>query len=430
MSFSELENNMVKEEKRSILGGIGASRVDQLGPSDSELPSDGGGFGITGFGQGPFVSGSANNFAELGSYGKYTYNSGSYNSGSNTGGSYMPTNNNGWGTTSLGWTTNDPDSISRYFDFFYLNNASPSGDQISVFIGNELSAAGRQQNSLSLYGTVELKNVNVVNNYIGPSTIGQGLANGIINNNGYLDIVPNYGSTASGDTPKYNKPVPAVLTNFTKQQLEIGFNNVKFLDITRPAIADWDPDTKKYNYSNMFQSDMKLNVDGAATIALYEKLSLSVYDYDSNKGQNATIGFGHLLHKGAIKVGDLQSITFDQAVSFFASDIIETERGLNQKIENMNLTGAFNRNQYFALVDMMYNAGLGSEKNPSITSQVLTAMKTQGVKAANDVCIKFYTNETGGEQDRKYFEAQAFINGKTLTPEQAKAELVALGLKK
>lgn len=43
---------------------------------------------------------------------------------------------------------------------------------------------------------------------------------------------------------------------------------------------------------------------------------------------------------------------------------------------------------------------------------------------------KVYTNETGGEQDRKYFEAQAFINGRTLTPEQANAELIALGIKK
>lgn len=129
-------------------------------------------------------------------------------------------------------------------------------------------------------------------------------------------------------------------------------------------------------------------------------------------------------------MGDLQSITFKQAVKYLSRDILEAERSLNQKIENMELTGKFDRNQYFALFDMAYNAGIGNEDNKIITYQVLTAMKTQGVKAANDVCIKFYTNETGGEQERKCFEAQAFINGKTLTPEQAKAELIALGLKK
>jgi len=138
----------------------------------------------------------------------------------------------------------------------------------------------------------------------------------------------------------------------------------------------------------------------------------------------------HVLHKGAIQVGDLQSITFDQAIKFLANDVLEAERSLNQRIENMRLTGRFGTSQYFALVDMTFNAGLGNDDNKTITYQVLTAMKTQGVKAANDICIKFYTNETAGEQDRKYFEAQAFIYGRSITPEQAKAELIALGIKK
>lgn len=75
-------------------------------------------------------------------------------------------------------------------------------------------------------------------------------------------------------------------------------------------------------------------------------------------------------------------------------------------------------------------AGIGNDDNKTITYQVLTAMKFGGVSAANDVCIKFYTNETGGEQDMKYFVAQAFIAGRSLTPEQANAELIALGIKK
>lgn len=428
--FGEIDGIIDIEERKSILGGA-TNKMDQAGPTndqDFEYSSGGGIFGVTGFGQGPFVSGSANNFAELGTYGKYTYNSDSYSSGSygGGGGSSNYSYNSGWTASSAGWATNDPDSISRYFDFFYLNNSCPSADQINSFVYNELSVAGRQQNSISLYGTVELQNVNVVNNYIGPSTIQQGLMQG----GGYLEVAPSYGNTTSADTPKYSTPTPAVLTSFTKEQLVQGFNTVKFSDIARPAIADWDPNTKKYNYSNMFQSDMKLNADGAAAIALYEKLSLSIYDYDSNKGQNATIGFGHLLHKGAIKVGDVESITFDQAVSFFASDIIETERGLNQKIENMNLTGMFNRNQYFALVDMAYNAGVGSETNKTIVHNVLVAMQSGGVSAANKIMENSYLNKNdGGLQDRRYFEAQAFINGRLINPEQAKDELTKLKLK-
>lgn len=437
--FSELENNMGNEEKKSILGGVGATnKMDQAGPDNDEdfVSGGGGGFGLTGFGQGPFISGSANNSAELGSYGKYTYNSGFYNFGSygggssNSGSSSSSNYNSGWGTSSFGFSTNDPESISRYFDFFYLNNAAPSGDQISLFVSNELSVAGRQQNNLSLYGTIELKNVNVVNNYIAPNAIGQGLGSGVLNNNGFLEVDPYYNSNTSVYTVQQGKPVPAKLTNFTKEQLVKGFDNIKFTEISRPDIVDWDPSTKSFNYKNMFQSNMKLNVDGAAAIALYENLSLSIYDYDSNKGQNATIGFGHLLHKGAIREGDLQSITFDQAVSFFASDIIEIERGLNQKIENMDLTGVFNRNQYFALVDMAYNAGIGSEKDKTIAHNVLVAMQSGGISAANKIMENSYlNNKDGGLQDRRYFQAQAFVNGRSITPEQANEELIKLKLK-
>lgn len=344
----------------------------------------------------------------------------------------------GWVPSSNGIKTTNPNSISRFLEFITSNNLKntpATNGQIATFIMNEGTLLGQQENNIQLHGTV-LNNVNVTNSYKGPSTI----APGISYNNGVLDINSSAygGGTAAGGilagstyvTSASSSPTFAKLTNFNSNDIYDGFSKINFSQSLRQSIISIDPTTGQLNYNKTFQPVMKLNTDGAVSIATYENLSLTVYDKDSNNGQNATIGFGHLLHKGAITVGDLQSISFDQAIKYLASDILEAERALNQKIENMGLTGRFSTSQYFALVDMAYNAGPGSVNNPTITHQVLTAMKSGGVLAANDLCIKFYTNETAGEQDRKYFEAQAFIKGRTLTPEQAKAELVALGLKK
>ena len=102
----------------------------------------------------------------------------------------------------------------------------------------------------------------------------------------------------------------------------------------------------------------KLNSTGATAIALYENLSLSLYDKDGSVSGNATIGFGHVLHSGEIKSTDGKNITFDQSISYFAQDIINAENTLNQKIENRGQTGSFTRDQYFALADMMFNGGI------------------------------------------------------------------------
>ncbi|MFH6935158.1 hypothetical protein [Flavobacterium sp. FlaQc-30] len=177
VNFSELENNMKREERRNILGG-GANKLDQLGPSDDtdfDYSSGGSGFGMTGFGQGPFVSGSANNFSQLGSYGSSSYNNSSYTGGSYGGGSYGGSSsgsnyNAGWSFTNNGLTTNDPYAIDRYLTFAFKNNGMLSGDQALTFILNETTLAGQQQNNIQLYGTI-LDNVNVQNNYKGPSTI-------------------------------------------------------------------------------------------------------------------------------------------------------------------------------------------------------------------------------------------------------------------
>ncbi len=114
---------------------------------------------------------------------------------------------------------------------------------------------------------------------------------------------------------------------------------------------------------------------------------------------------------------------------FLAIDLVNTQNSLNQKIENMDLGNKITRNQYFALADMAFNAGTDKY---SIVTSVLNALKTGDVETANNTIKNAYLNADPkkGLMERRYFEAQAFINGRLLTPEQANKELIELGLKK
>lgn len=58
-------------------------------------------------------------------------------------------------------------------------------------------------------------------------------------------------------------------------------------------------------------------------------------------------------------------------------------------------------------------------------------MKSGGIDMANKIISDSYINQNnGGLTDRRYFEAQAFVNGRSITPEQAGQELRQLGFKK
>lgn len=440
IKFSDITGMLEPDEAKEILGGGPIRHIhDQEAPGEADNIGGNSGFGLTGFGQGGFVSGSANNFAQLGSYGNSSYNNGSYGSGTNNGGSsnggtspissIFNNNNNtsAWSSNAFGISTTSQSEISRFLNFVSANNAT--NNNINTFLNNELTASGRALNDAT-YGAIMLNEVTVINKYKGSSNY---ISDGLTYNEGILEMTNSYyngGSTFNGvDSSSNNVPgIRAILTPFTKEQVVNGFSKINFSNMGLKSISDFDPIKKAY--LGTFEPVMKLNAEGAISIALYEQLSLSVYDKDSNSGQNTTIGFGHLIHKGAINSSDPKSITFDQAISYLASDIVATQNVLNQKIENLDLTGKFNRNQYFALVDMAYNGGNSDE---SILTKVLNAMKSGGVEAANNTIKDAYLNagpNSGGLMDRRYFEAQAFIYGKTLTPAQSLEELINLGLKK
>ncbi|UWY26419.1 glycoside hydrolase family protein [Flavobacterium sp. TR2] len=438
IKFSDIKGMLKRDGMREIIGGSGSSTGSGSNlygggggtPALSSNPfnssfsgSNYGGFGgSNASGGGVYGSGSITGSGES-SYPGSLYYSGStgINNLNSSTSSYNYSGTGGWVFNSDGSrTTNDPTAISRYLGFLSANNGNVTSNQMYDFLNREVSAGGREINNSNLPGIV-LNEVPVVNNYKGPSTIPQG----VVYDNGILHINP----TNSGQGGATNG-TRAVITPFTKQQVTDGLNKIKFSEMMHKVITDYDPLKKDYNYSVTFQPDMKLNSEGAYMIALYEKLSLTTYDKDGNYAKHATVGFGHKLHDGAIKSTDVKSITFDQAVTYLAQDIIAAENALNQKIENFDLTNKLTRNQYSALVDMTYNVGPGSDKNQNIVHQVLSAMQSGGVEAANKIMENSYLNkEVGGIQDRRYFEAQAFINGRLLTPEQANAELIKLGLK-
>jgi len=437
IKFSDIKGMLKRDGMREIIGGSGGGGT--IGSGGQGNYGFGGGGGGTALNSNPFDSSfSGSNYGGFG--GSNVAGGGVYGSGSITGAgesSYPGSlyysgsagiNNLNSSTSSYnysgtgGWifngdgsrTTNDPTAISRYLGFLNANNGNVTSNQMYDFLNREASAGGREINNSYLPGIV-LNEVPVVNNYKGPSTIPQG----VVYDNGILHINP----TNSGQGGAING-TSSVLTTFSKSQVVDGLNKINFSEMALKDIIDWDPIKKDFNQGIKFQPTMKVNADGVYSIALYEKLSLTTYDKDSNKSKHTTVGFGHKLHDGAIKSTDLKSVTFDQAISFLAQDIISAENALNQKIENRDLTGQFSRNQYLALVDMTFNGG-------NLVDNVLDAMKNGGVESANKTIINMYINEKdGGVKDRRYFDAEAFVNNRAITPEQANSELIALGYKK
>lgn len=192
--FSDITGMLERDEMKEIIGGCGNSYGSA---AFSPNPLGGGGGGLSGFGGGTAI-GSTFGGQPYAGYSNPVTNS---YYGSSSSGSSGNTSGSTWQSTANGYTTTNATEISRILEFLNgqsngqsIANFNPNMSQIFTFVAGEMQYATAGTVSLP-NGTVwggELNNVNIINNYYGPSTIPQGM---VINNNGVLQF--NFGGSGS-----------------------------------------------------------------------------------------------------------------------------------------------------------------------------------------------------------------------------------------
>jgi len=100
---------------------------------------------------------------------------------------------------------------------------------------------------------------------------------------------------------------------------------------------------------------MRTSSASIAKIASFEGCRLSPYN---DAAGNATVGVGHLLHRGPLD-GTEVPITEAQALSLFAQDLVKLAEVYILSFVHVPL----NQNQYDALVSFTYNLACGTLKN-------------------------------------------------------------------
>ncbi len=128
---------------------------------------------------------------------------------------------------------------------------------------------------------------------------------------------------------------------------------------------------------------------GVAFIAGWEGFSSVPYNDAAN---NATIGYGHLLHSGPVSAADRQkwgTITRDRARDLLAGDLLNAERCV---LENVKPPFAFQW-RFDALVSFVFNVGCGAFERSTLL-RLLNAGRLR--KGAADELLKW--DYAGGQQ--------------------------------
>jgi len=128
---------------------------------------------------------------------------------------------------------------------------------------------------------------------------------------------------------------------------------------------------------------VQISQEGLDLVKQSESCRLTIYN---DIAGNASIGWGHLLHRGPIlSIEAGHTITQSQADLFLTQDLSWAETEVNLRVKQ-----PLNQNQFDALVDFVYNLGSGTFEN----SHLLDSLN-RGDYASVPINLKQYVHAGG-----------------------------------
>jgi lysozyme len=161
-----------------------------------------------------------------------------------------------------------------------------------------------------------------------------------------------------------------------------------------------------FSTNSVFATSLSLSNNGLNFIKKHEGLKTHLY---LDQAGNCTIGYGHLVHKGACNGSEQQEfqsgITQNRALDLLRSDVNWAVNAVNNNVQ-ADLT----QTQFDALVDFVFNEGTGSFKS----SQLLTELNQGNY---GDVCHQLSRWVLANHkvlpvlEDRRIDECKMFTSG-------------------
>lgn len=120
------------------------------------------------------------------------------------------------------------------------------------------------------------------------------------------------------------------------------------------------------NNSNSLATKQKTSADGIGFLTRHEGLKLKMYN---DPAGHATIGYGHLIHKGKINGSEPEvfqkGLTKQEAFDLLKSDLTKFEKIVEDSVK-VPLT----QNQFDALVSFTYNVGEGNFRSSTLLKKI------------------------------------------------------------
>jgi lysozyme len=155
---------------------------------------------------------------------------------------------------------------------------------------------------------------------------------------------------------------------------------------------------------------MRLSAQGLARLTQEEGLRLKPYN---DSAGHATIGVGHLIHRGAVTAADVARyarFSRADAIALLAQDVRPREQFVEQVVKV-----SLNQNEFDALVSFVFNIGNGAFQS----STALRKLNAGARREAADAMLLF-SKGGAGLADRRKRERELF-----LSPSQAPDPLAA-----